>query len=59
MSRPDPTGVSADMTGELEELARRYESHAAAFRSKFPWWRRLWILVSNPVLYVVRGEVRW
>lgn len=24
-----------------------------------PWWHRLWILVSNPFLYVFTGKIRW
>jgi hypothetical protein len=24
-----------------------------------PWWRRLWFALTNPLLYVLRGRLRW
>jgi hypothetical protein len=33
--------------------------HGLIVVSGKPWWNRLWVLVSNPFLYLFKGEGRW
>jgi len=27
--------------------------------TRAPWWRRIWYALTNPLVYIFRGHIRW